>query len=77
MELSYFQDKLFDILNDSEEMDICNIIADSQRRRFAIYIADGSVFEIECRSADGNRPLWKGAPGGSGWGLRSRSEHTK
>ena len=23
------------------------------------------------------RPLWKGAPGEAGWGLCSRSEHTK
>ena len=49
MELNYFKDKLFDILNDSEEMDICNISADDHNNTLKISIADGSVFELECR----------------------------
>ncbi len=51
MELNYFKDKLFDILNDSEEMDICNIKSDDQKDSFIISIADGSTFEIVCRKA--------------------------
>lgn len=49
MDLNYFKDKLFDILNESDEMDICNISDDDRNHLFTISIADGSVFEIECR----------------------------
>lgn len=51
MDLNYFKDKLFDILNDSDEMDICNIIADDRNNRFTIHIADGSAFTISCETA--------------------------
>ena len=48
MDLNYFKDKLFDILNDSDEMDICNISANDRNNLFTISIADGSEFEIVC-----------------------------
>lgn len=49
MDLNYFKDKLFDILNDSDSMDISDIITDDLNNKFTVIISDGSIFEIECR----------------------------
>lgn len=53
MELNYFKDKLFDLLNDSEDMEIADIEADEGNNLFTVSMADGSVFEIECRQTVG------------------------
>ncbi len=49
MDLNYFKDKLFDILNDSDNIDILDIITDDRRGLFIVSTSDGSVFEILCR----------------------------
>ena len=49
MDLNYFKDKLFDILNDSDELDIADISSDDRKNLLTVTIAGGSVFEIECR----------------------------
>ncbi|MCI8597651.1 MAG: hypothetical protein HFJ10_04305 [Lachnospiraceae bacterium] len=49
MELNYFKDKLFDLLNDSEEMGILDIAVDERNNTFTISTLDGSEFEIVCR----------------------------
>lgn len=48
MELNYFKDKLFDLLNDSENMEIFDIDVDEKTNMFTIATVDGSVFKIEC-----------------------------
>ncbi len=53
MELEYFKDKLFDLLNDSEDMGIVDIDADERNNRFMVRMEDGNVFEIVCRESDG------------------------
>lgn len=49
MDLNYFKDKLFDLLNESDELDLSDIRADDKRDTFTLRTADGSVFEIFCR----------------------------
>lgn len=49
MELNYFKDKLFDLLNESDELDLSDITADDSRGLFTVSTADGSTFEILCR----------------------------
>ena len=49
VELNYFKDKLFDILNETDEMDISDITADDRRHLLTVTIASGSVFEIVCQ----------------------------
>ena len=49
MDLNYFKDKLFDILNDSDNIDIVDIITDDRRGLFIVSTSDESVFEILCR----------------------------
>ena len=49
MELNYLKDTLFDLLNDCEGMDISDIEADDAANTITLSVADGSVFEVECR----------------------------
>lgn len=49
MELNYFKDRLFDLLNDSEGLNISDINADDPKSLLTISTTDGSVFQIECR----------------------------
>lgn len=49
MELNYFRDKLFDLLNDSEGMGIADLNADERNSLFTVRTEDGDVFEIVCR----------------------------
>ncbi len=51
MELNYFRDKLFDLLNDSEGMGIADLDADERNSLFTVRTEDGDVFEIVCRQA--------------------------
>lgn len=49
MDVKIFKDKLFDLLNDSEYMNISDIDTDDKNNIFMIRVVDGSIFEIECR----------------------------
>ena len=49
MELNYFRDKLFDLLNDSEGMGIADLNADIQNNLLIVRTEDGNVFEIVCQ----------------------------
>lgn len=53
MELNYFRDKLFDLLNDSDEMEIADIDADERHGLLIVKTEDGDIFEIVCRRAAG------------------------
>ena len=50
MDLNYFKDLLFDLLNDSEEMNVLDIEADDKMNLFYLSVADGSAFEIQVKS---------------------------
>ncbi len=49
MELNYFKDKLFDILNDSDKLEIADIFADDKKDLFTVATAGGDKFELLCR----------------------------
>lgn len=49
MKLDYFKDKLFELLNEAEEMRIKNITTHDREDKFTVEIFDGSLFEIKCR----------------------------
>lgn len=51
MELSYFRDKLFDLLNESDELNLADLDTDAHNRLFIAKTQDGDVFEILCRQA--------------------------
>ncbi len=49
MDLNYFKDILFDLLNESDELNVNNIYADDPNNTFTIITEDGTAFEILCR----------------------------
>ena len=51
MELNYFKDKLFDLLNESDELDISDITAEDRKDLFTVTMEDGSVFRVICEEA--------------------------
>lgn len=58
MELNYFRDKLFDLLNDSEGMRIADLNTDERNSLLNVRTEDGDVFEIVCRQAAGKGDGW-------------------
>ncbi len=58
MEINYFRDKLFDLLNDSEGMEIADLNTDTQNNLLIVRTEDGDVFEIVCRQAAGKEDGW-------------------
>lgn len=52
MELSYFRDILFDLLNDSEELGITDLSTDEPNNLFIVTTEGGDIFEIICRQAE-------------------------
>ena len=58
MELNYFRDRLFDLLNDSEGMGIADLNADEQNSLLTVRTEDGDVFEIVCQQAVGKEDGW-------------------
>lgn len=58
MELNYFKDRFFDLLNDSEGMGIVDLDIDEWNGLFIVRIEDGNVFEIVC---------WQVVGKGDGW----------
>lgn len=49
MELNYFKDKMFDLLNDADNMGIMDIAVNDRADKILVQLADGSVFALECR----------------------------
>ena len=66
MELNYFRDKLFDLLNDNEGMGIADLYADERNSLLTVRTEDGDVFEIVCQQAVGKEDGWTTVSGFSG-----------
>ena len=49
MKLENFKDGLFDLLNDSNGLEIADIDTDDRHNVLTVKTLDGSLFEIECR----------------------------
>ncbi len=45
---SEFMDKLFGMVNESDNLPICDIDADAVKNVIKVYLTDGSVFKIQC-----------------------------
>lgn len=50
MELNYFKDKLFDLINESDELDIADIETEDRKDLFTVTMGDGSVFKVMCEA---------------------------
>ena len=51
MELNYFKDKLFDLLNETDELDITDLNMEDRKNLLTVTMSDGSTFEIICQTA--------------------------
>lgn len=49
--LDYFKDILFDLINESNDLDISKIDANDKEGSFQITLADGSCFLVRCEKA--------------------------
>ncbi|MEY8519230.1 hypothetical protein AALC25_20535 [Lachnospiraceae bacterium 29-84] len=58
MELNFFRDRLFDLLNDSEGMGIADLNADERNSLLTVRTENGNVFEIVCRQAARKEDGW-------------------
>lgn len=47
--LDYFKDKIFDLLNDADEIGIKDIETNDKKGTFKVMLQDGGIFEVECR----------------------------
>ena len=61
MELNYFKDKLFDLLNESDGLGIADLNAEDRKNLLTVTTEDGSVFELVCREAIRKEDGWKSA----------------
>ncbi len=55
MELNYFKDVLFDLMNESDALRIAQIVTHDRENRFEIVCTDGRVIEVICRACDERR----------------------
>lgn len=53
MELNYFKDILFDLINEWEQ-DVLEIISDDKKNLFWVVMGDGSVFRLHCEKEEFN-----------------------
>ena len=47
--LDYLKDKIFDLLNDADEIGIRDIETNDKQGIFKVFLQDGNMFEVECR----------------------------
>lgn len=48
MNLDYFRDKLFDVLNDSKDFPITDITVNEKQKNMVVTLNDNTMFEITC-----------------------------
>lgn len=47
--LDYIKDKIFDLLNDADELGIRDIQTNDKKGIFKVLLQDGEIFEVKCR----------------------------
>ncbi len=49
MDLDYFKDKLFELLNDADDMGITDIDTNYRENKLIVSLQGGLIVEIQCR----------------------------
>lgn len=52
MELNYFKDILFDLMNESDELDVADIQSDDRANTFLVSMKDGTSFFVQISAAE-------------------------
>ena len=47
MDINYFKDILFDLINESDALDVADIQSDDRANTFAVSMKDGSTFSVQ------------------------------
>ena len=55
MELNYFKDVLFDLLNESDELDVSDIQSNDKANTFIVSMKDGTSFSVQVSAAENNK----------------------
>lgn len=51
MGINEFKDRLFDVLNDTDDLPIQDIVVGEAEDKINVYLEDGTMFVIRCESA--------------------------
>ena len=51
MDISYFMDILFDLINESDALDVQEIEADLQNNVFHVTVSEGKSFDVQIKKA--------------------------
>lgn len=54
MELNYFKDVLFDLLNESDELDAADIQSDEKANTFFVLMKDGTSVLVQVSAVENN-----------------------
>lgn len=52
MDINYFKDILFDLLNESDAIDATDIQTDDKNDTFTVTVQDGSSFTVKVKTAE-------------------------
>lgn len=52
MDINEFKDRLFDVINDTDNLPVQDLIFEDKKDMIQICLEDGSVFEIQIRKPD-------------------------
>ena len=52
MDINFFKDQLFDLINESNELDVADIQSDDKNNTFKIKVTDGSSFTVKVEKAE-------------------------
>ena len=52
MELNYFKDVLFDLINESDALDVEDIQSDDKENRFVVTVQGGATFSVQITPVD-------------------------
>lgn len=50
--MDYFKDKLFELLNDADDMGIIDIETNDRENKWIVSLQNGMLLEIECRQIE-------------------------
>lgn len=53
MDITYFTDILFDLINESDALNITDIESDDENHFLRVFMPDGNVFCVVCRQVNG------------------------
>ncbi len=51
MDINHFKDVLWDLMNESDDLDVTDIQSDDKANRFVVTVSDGTMFSVQIESS--------------------------